>query len=180
MADNVESIERIEQEQRSQREKVRRRDRLDPFSIPDREFRGRYRFTKENVQKLINILTPHLLTEEQKSKHDNKGLPFSVAQIVCCGLTDRDPDTFINRKGFHSLNVLVIGGFDRLIYDVIANVPGSFHDSTVYRLSEFKPYLESRWPRETCIGDSAFAISDVMMVPYPKPRGRDRQNKGTL
>ena len=86
MADNVESIERIEQEQRSQREKVRRRDRLDPFSIPDREFRGRYRFTKENVQKLINILTPHLLTEEQKSKHDNKGLPFSVAQIVCCGL----------------------------------------------------------------------------------------------
>ena len=58
--------------------------------------------------------------------------------------------------------------------------PGSFHDSTVYRLSEFKPYLESRWPRETCIGDSAFAISDVMMVPYPKPRGRDRQNKGTL
>ena len=93
------------------------------------------------------------------------------------GLTDRDPDTFLNRKGFHSLNVLVIGGFDPLIYDMTANVPGSLHDSTVYRLSEFKSYLESRWPRETCIGDSAFAITDVMMMPYPKPEAETDRTK---
>ena len=55
--------------------------------------------------------------------------------------------------------------------------PGSFHDSTVYRLSEFKPYLESRWPRETCIGDSAFAITDVMMMPYPKPEAETDRTK---
>ena len=31
------------------REPVRRRDRLDLFSLPDREFRARYRFSKDGV-----------------------------------------------------------------------------------------------------------------------------------
>ena len=49
----------------------------------------------------------------------------------------RDPKQkqFINRKGSYSLNCLVTGGFDQRIYDIVINVPGSFHDFSVYRLS---------------------------------------------
>jgi hypothetical protein len=81
----------------------------------------------------------------------------------------RTPDQFINRRGYNSLNVLVTGGIDRLIYDLVVNAPGSFHDAAVYQMSDIKPYLESRFPR-VCLGDAAFAISDVLMVPYSVPQ----------
>ena len=80
-------------------------------------------------------------------------------------MVDRDPDAFINRKGFPSLNGSVVGGFDKLIYDVVPNIAGSMHDATSYRLSEFKAYLESRYPREICLGDKAYPISDVLIKP---------------
>ena len=79
---------------------------------------------------------------------------------------DRNTDQFINRKGVYSLNVLVTGGIDRLIYDLLVNVPGSFHDAAANQMSQVKPYLESRFPREICLGDSAFPISDVLITPY--------------
>ena len=74
---------------------------------------------------------------------------------------------------------MVVGGYDKIIYDVIANVPGAMHDATAYRLSEFKAYLESRYPREICVGDKAYPISDVMIKPY---EGRDGewQSQGTV
>ena len=80
----------------------------------------------------------------------------------------------MNRKGYNSLNVLVVGGFDKLIYDLMTNVPGNMHDATTYGLSEFKVFLESQFPRHICLGDSAFPISEVMMVPYPKEQEHDR------
>ena len=62
------------------RQPVRRRVRLQPFDLPDREFKARYRFSKDGVSRLVDILRPHL-------KHrDNRGSPFSPEQIVCCGL----------------------------------------------------------------------------------------------
>ena len=92
-------------------------------------------------------------------------------------MVDRDPDAFVNRKGFYSLNAMVVGGYDKIIYDVIANVPGAMHDATAYRLSEFKAYLESRYPREICVGDKAYPISDVMIKPYPRDEAENDSRK---
>ena len=75
---------------------------------------------------------------------------------------------FINRKGSYSLNCLVTGGFDHKIYDIVINVPGSFHDSSVYRLSRVKAYLETLYPRVYVLGDKAFRISDVMITPFKR------------
>ena len=38
----------------------------------------------------------------------------------------------INRKGYPSLNVLVTGGPDKLIYDLVVKALGSFHDAAIY------------------------------------------------
>ena len=88
-------------------------------------------------------------------------------------------DRFINRKGYNSLNVLVIGGFDKMIYDLMPNVPGSMHDAMAYSLSEFKPYLESQFPRELCLGDSAFLISGGFVGALPQG-GRGGQEQGSF
>ena len=77
-----------------------------------------------------------------------------------------DPVRFINRKGFNSLNVLVTGGFSGMIYDLVVTAPGSFHDAGIYHQSHVKAWLETKFPRRLCLGDSAFAISPVMITPY--------------
>ena len=38
--------------------RVRRRGRVDPFNLPDREFKARYWFSKDGVRKLTDILRP--------------------------------------------------------------------------------------------------------------------------
>lgn len=90
---------------------------------------------------------------------------------------DVDPAVFINRKGFNSLNVLVTAGCDKLIYDLVVNAPGSFHDAGIYQMSGVKAYLESRFPRQLCLADSAFAISDVIITPYSAPESAADPNK---
>ena len=88
-----------------------------------------------------------------------------------------DPAVFINRKGFNSLNVLVTGGCDKLIYNLVYNAPGSYHDAGVYQMSGVKAYLESRFPRNICLGDSAFPISDVLITPYSTIESNRDRNK---
>ena len=79
---------------------------------------------------------------------------------------NHDPVQFINRKGFNSLNVLMTGGFDKLIYDLVVNAPGSFHDAGIYQMSGVKAYMETRFPCNIYLGDSAFPTSDVLVTPY--------------
>ena len=62
--------------------RVRRRERVDPFNLPDREFKARYRFSKDGVRKLTDILRPYLNADAENMR----GLPFSPEQIVTSGL----------------------------------------------------------------------------------------------
>ena len=73
--DAIKAVEGI-----NERAPVRRRDRHDPFELHDLEFKGRYRFSKANVQRLTTMLAPFL------EKQNNRGLPFTPLQIVCAGL----------------------------------------------------------------------------------------------
>ena len=59
----------------------RRRERVDPFNLPDREFKARYRFSKDGVRKLTDILRPYLNADAENMR----GLPFSPEQIVTSG-----------------------------------------------------------------------------------------------
>ena len=61
------------------RARRRQRIRLDPYQLPDREFKQRYRFSKPGVRRLVAILVPFLEGEARNG-------PFSPEQIVCSGL----------------------------------------------------------------------------------------------
>lgn len=77
-------------------------------------------------------------------------------------------DQFINRKGCYSLNVLVTGSYDHRILDLVLNAPGSYHDAGIWRVSQAKPYLELLFPRVHVLGDSAFPLTDTMIIPFSK------------
>ena len=94
------------------------------------------------------------------------------------GIPDGRPAVqFINRKGWNSLNVLVTGGFSGKIHDLVINVPGSFHDAAAYGMSAMKAYLESSFLRQVCLGDSAFALSDVLITPFSQNVARNDRRK---
>ena len=79
-----------------------------------------------------------------------------------------DAALYYNRKGFKSLNTLIFAGFDRRIYDIVPNAPGSFHDNTVYNLSTMKPYLESRVPRIQVLGNNYWYINILALYTVNK------------
>ena len=69
----------------------------------------------------------------------------------------------MNRKNRPSLNVQVIGGKNRLIFDVDVRAPGRMHDSRVWRYSHAKQYVEQRHPRFLLAGD-AFQSPGIFLI----------------
>ena len=58
---------------------IQERVREDPFLLHDRAFKSRYRFSKEGVRHLTDLLRPQLV-------RDQRGHPFSPELTVCAGL----------------------------------------------------------------------------------------------
>ena len=89
----------------------------------------------------------------------------------------RNPKAFINRKGIYSINSQIVGGIDRRIYDIQLGAPGSYHDAAVWQLSQTKAWFETSFPRRMILGDSAYALSTVLLTPYPEDQSRVDDNK---
>jgi hypothetical protein len=97
-ANMFDSFDRIlEQEEEillcpSERQDWRRFVRDDPFiSMRDEEFRLRFRFSKENVIKICDRITPHLAV-------DNRSHALSPLQMLLLTLSNLSGDEFQTRK----------------------------------------------------------------------------------
>ena len=88
-----------------------------------------------------------------------------------------DKEQFMNRKDLPSLNVQLIGGLDRIIYDVDYRCPGRYHDARVWRFSQAKEYIEQRYPRYLLAGDSGYPKSNVLVTPYPRAECGNDESK---
>ena len=81
-----------------------------------------------------------------------------------------DADSYINRKGFHSMNVQVICTSSGVFTHCYAGQAGSVHDARVFRNSPVARYLEmpgNYFPNNSyLIGDAAYAIHPHFMVPF--------------
>ena len=86
-------------------------------------------------------------------------------------------DQFMNRKNRPSLNVQLIGGKNRLIFDVDVRCPGRMHDARIWRYSHAKQYVEQRYPRFLMAGDAGYPRSSVVVIPYSQAEARDDESK---
>eukprot|EP00105_Crassostrea_gigas_P033686 XP_011457145.1 PREDICTED: putative nuclease HARBI1 [Crassostrea gigas] len=83
-----------------------------------------------------------------------------------------DEAVYVNRKGFHSINVQAICDHEGKFINIDAQWPGSTHDSHVFRTSEVCTFLEENHRGVEdgyLIGDSGYACSRFLITPYLHP-----------
>ena len=76
---------------------------------------------------------------------------------------------YLNRKGYHSLNIQCICDHEMLFRDVVARWPGATHDSFIWNNSSVKERISNGELRGTIIGDSGYPLRHYLMTPYPRP-----------
>lgn len=80
---------------------------------------------------------------------------------------------YINRSGFHSLNVQIIADANHLIRNVNARFPGSNHDSCIWRNSKVRTHLERRYNcgvyNEYLFGDTGYPLEPWLLNPIQNP-----------
>ncbi|XP_059384661.1 putative nuclease HARBI1, partial [Carassius carassius] len=69
------------------------------------------------------------------------GFPNVIGAVDCTHIRIKAPSgaheaDFVNRKSFHSINVQMVCNADCVISNVVAKLPGSVHDSRIFRASE--------------------------------------------
>ncbi|VDI35353.1 Hypothetical predicted protein [Mytilus galloprovincialis] len=108
--------------------------------------------------------------------YDNGGFPGVIGCIdgthVRIAAPSSDEPSFVNRKGFHSINVQAICDNEGKFTNIVARWPGSVHDSHIMRCSQISEHLEQA---HKCVedglilGDSGYACRSFLMTPYIRP-----------
>lgn len=108
---------------------------------------------------------------------------YNIAHMPCCiGCIDgvhipiMPPklweNQFINRKGFHSINAMMICDPERRFIFVSARWPGSVADARVLRNSCISQHLDTGWRphlRGFLLGDSGYPLKSWILTPVIKP-----------
>ncbi|XP_055589422.1 putative nuclease HARBI1 [Uranotaenia lowii] len=80
---------------------------------------------------------------------------------------------YYNRKGYHSLNVMIVCDHEMIIRYVDANNPGSNHDSFIWNSNPLDDHLKSalqRGCRNTwLLGDAGYPLKPYLITPFRVP-----------
>ena len=83
---------------------------------------------------------------------------------------------YINRKGVHSINVLIVSGPNLSINFINAKYPGSAHDAYIYQMSGLSNFLTNAgYESSIILGDSAFPLENHFLVHYLDPQNKDEE-----
>nr|XP_022899862.1 putative nuclease HARBI1 [Onthophagus taurus] len=87
-----------------------------------------------------------------------------------------DSDSYINRKGYYSIQMQAVCNHNRKIIDLFVGYPGSVHDSRVVRNSSLFNTLEEKCGNYFILADSGYPLKSNVLTPF-KDRGNltDRQ-----
>ncbi|XP_037499809.1 putative nuclease HARBI1 [Rhipicephalus sanguineus] len=84
------------------------------------------------------------------------------------GLSIADTASFMTRKGFYALNVMIVCDADLRILVIDPRFPGSCDDSWVWRRNPLWKCLASQLqPGEYVLGDSGYPLEPWLMIPVP-------------
>ncbi|XP_071573951.1 putative nuclease HARBI1 [Temnothorax nylanderi] len=86
---------------------------------------------------------------------------------------------YVNRKGYHSINVQLICDSDMKIIHVNAKYPGSTHDSYIWNNCNFLPILKQLHNRRHTfylLGDSGYALRPWLLTPVINAEPNSSEN----
>ncbi|XP_071142046.1 putative nuclease HARBI1 [Mytilus edulis] len=88
-------------------------------------------------------------------------------------------EEFVNRKGYHSLNVQAICDSKYRFISMKGNMPGSVHDSRIWKLSALRQQFDAGMHDGFLIGDSGYPCQRYLMTPFlnPSTPGQQKFNK---
>ncbi|XP_054083400.1 putative nuclease HARBI1 [Zeugodacus cucurbitae] len=84
----------------------------------------------------------------------------------------RDKHLYYNRKGFSSLNVMIVCDHKMQIRYVCAKYPGSSHDSHIWDLSDMKSISATNYRRGNAnliLGDKGYPLQPWLITPFREP-----------
>lgn len=115
-----------------------------------------------SIYELCTLITRHLMPQYIKfpttpaEKHNPKegfflkwymrdilgAIDGTHVEIIAPSVNDLEypPFVYINRKGRHSINVMLICDANNIIISINARYPGSVHDVAILQLSEIRNY----------------------------------------
>ncbi|XP_061186799.1 putative nuclease HARBI1 [Saccostrea echinata] len=81
-----------------------------------------------------------------------------------------DEHLFVNRKNFHSINVMAVCDSRTKFTSIVAKWPGSSHDAFVWTNSTLSDLFENGYIRRGwLLGDSAYPLKNYLMTPVLNP-----------
>ncbi|XP_058122783.1 putative nuclease HARBI1 [Anopheles ziemanni] len=141
------------------------------------------------LEQTLNVLESKLahlisleMTEDEKSEarryfFEKMGIPGVVMCVDGSHIKiippHEDPVLYYNRKGFYSLNALMICDHSKKIRYVNARFSGSNHDSFIFNNSTCMGFFEDKWRNGErmfkLLGDSAYASKPWLIKPFRNP-----------
>ena len=77
---------------------------------------------------------------------------------------------YVNRKGFHSINVQLMCDVKLCIVNCVVRWPGSTHDARILRESNIYEHMEQNHDSHVILGDSGYPLRQWLMVPFFNPQ----------
>ena len=89
---------------------------------------------------------------------------------------DNEP-LYVNRHRYHSINVQVVCDANYCLLDVVAQWPGSTHDSRILHQSALKQLFERGIVPQGChmLGDSGYPCMTWLLTPFLPGRRQSHQ-----
>ena len=124
------------------------------------------------------IYTPRSREEVAKKKHDFYQLAGFAGVIGCIDgshipivAPQEDEFVFINRKGFHSINIQAVCNSNLFFRDVVARWPGSHHNSFIMEVSSLRNRFANNEFGDSCwlLVDSGYSLKKWLITPFGTP-----------
>lgn len=87
---------------------------------------------------------------------------------------------YVNRKGYHSINVQIVCDRQSNIFNLVARWPGSTHDARILRESQLSNIFEAGGVSGILLGDSGYPLKRWLMTPIIAPRTQQEQRYNTI
>lgn len=118
----------------------------------------------EEIQRHVFLPCQDVANSSKRKFFTKYGFPGTIGCVDCTHVkilasSENEPE-FVNRKGYHSINVQLICDADMIVMNGVVRWPGSVHDSRILRLSDIFDHFEQDPPilQGHLLGDSGYML----------------------